>query len=126
MISNADPPELQIRILFVEVLPAGTLPKSMIKLGSHPPSLVDMEMLAIGAVLPLPTKRTYSFPPLDQMLRKLWNWPVVLVKKLSGTVTETPGSSVEPTAGKSDEVKAPASPMTDTGALFKVACVILV
>ena len=126
MICSAEPPELQIRMLFTVLVPACTLPKSMTRFGSHPPSLVEMEMFAMGALVALAEKKTFCVPPLDQKVRKLWNAPVSLEKKFKGTVIESPGASEAPTAGNLEDVKAPLAPTLVTGAPLKVVSEVLV
>jgi hypothetical protein len=71
-ICKTDPPTLQIRICRDEVEAGATLPKSMIRFdaGSHPPSLVLMEKLAIGAVDAEPSRIVFVVPPFVQIWRK--------------------------------------------------------
>lgn len=126
MICSAEPPELHIRILFTAIVPACIFPKSICRLGlsSHPFSF-EMEMFAIGARVALAEKNTFRVPPLDQKVRKLENTPVVLEKKLRGTVTESPGARDDPRTGNLEDVKAPLAPTLITGAPLEVASDVL-
>ena len=71
VISSTDPPELQIRILRDEVVPGATLPKSRSKLlaGSHPPSVVPIDNVAIAAVEADPCSVVVSLPPVVQIVK---------------------------------------------------------
>ena len=104
MISRAEPPELQIRIRFVTVVPDLTTPKSITGFGSQPPSSVEMEMLAIGTVLALPVIKTYLLPPLVQISNMFEYCPVWFVLKFTGTTSDCDGLTMEFTAGRLLEV----------------------
>ena len=86
MTRRGEPPLLQIRMRRVTVLPARTVPKSMIPEVSQPPSLVSTVSSAMGAVVALAVNRTFLVPPVVQNCRILWYEPTLSDLNLTGTV----------------------------------------
>lgn len=105
MIRRPEPPVLHIRIRRVTVFPAATSPKSMIKDGSQPPSLVSTSSTAFGAVLALPVMRIFWSPPVVQICNMFWYEPGSSALNLTGTVKDSPAARTFPTGGRSSDVK---------------------
>jgi hypothetical protein len=102
VIVKIEPPELQIRIFFVTVVPAWTSPNAMWTglLLSHPPSDVEISMLTMGWLPADAARSRVSIPPSDHTVTKLAYWPAVEVLNIKGMTSSAPGASVEPVAGK--------------------------
>lgn len=95
---KTEPPTLQIRIFFWSVCPARTLPKCMAAgtLLSHPPSLLEMAMDAMGGLPAEAARMTESRPPSDHSVTVTEYIPSVEELKRSGAETLLPASMVWP------------------------------
>lgn len=84
---RTEPPELQILICLVTVLPPRTSPKSSLTgtLLSQPPSDVETAMEATGGLPAEADRESMSIPPSDQTVRVIDRDPAVEALKNRGT-----------------------------------------
>jgi hypothetical protein len=104
---RGDPPVLQIRTCLVGFVPARTLPKptAMFWLLSHVPSDLANSKLATGGLATLAERVSVTDPASDQTVNKVEYDPMTLDKKVNDAVLLCPAAIVEPTPGKSADVK---------------------